>query len=59
MCFPVNFVKFLRTATLQNTSGRLLLHRSLTHQLSQNRRPGSKHVLRSIILENFNNLLFS
>ena len=24
-CFPVNFVKFLRTAFLQNTSGRLLL----------------------------------
>ena len=25
MCFPVNFVKFLRTRFLQNTSGRLLL----------------------------------
>ena len=25
MCFPVNFVKFLRTLFLQNTSGRLLL----------------------------------
>ena len=24
-CFPVNFVKFLRTSFLQNTSGRLLL----------------------------------
>ena len=24
-CFPVNFVKFLRTPSLQNTSGRLLL----------------------------------
>ena len=24
-CFPVNFVKFLRTHFLQNTSGRLLL----------------------------------
>ena len=24
-CFPVNFVKFLRTPILQNTSGRLLL----------------------------------
>ena len=24
-CFPVNFVKFLRAAFLQNTSGRLLL----------------------------------
>ena len=24
-CFPVNFVKFLRTPFLQNTSGRLLL----------------------------------
>ena len=25
-CFPVNFVKFLRTPFLQNTSGRLLLY---------------------------------
>ena len=25
-CFPVNFVKFLRTPFLQNTSGRLLLN---------------------------------
>ena len=25
-CFPVNFVKFLRTLFLQNTSGRLLLY---------------------------------
>ena len=25
MCFPVNFVKFLRTPFLQNTSGRLFL----------------------------------
>ena len=25
-CFPVNFAKFLRTASLQNTSGRLLLN---------------------------------
>ena len=25
-CFPVNFVKFLRTPFLQNTSRRLLLH---------------------------------
>ena len=25
-CFPMNFVKFLRTPFLQNTSGRLLLH---------------------------------
>ena len=25
LCFPVNFVKFLRTPFLQNTSGRLLL----------------------------------
>ena len=25
MCFPVNFVKFLRAPFLQNTSGRLLL----------------------------------
>ena len=24
-CFPVNFVKFLRTPVLQNTSGQLLL----------------------------------
>ena len=25
LCFPVDFAKFLRTAFLQNTSGRLLL----------------------------------
>ena len=25
-CFPVNFVKFLRTSLLQNTSGHLLLN---------------------------------
>ena len=25
-CFPINFVKFLRTAFLRNTSGRLLLY---------------------------------
>ena len=25
-CFPVNFLKFIRTPFLQNTSGRLLLH---------------------------------
>ena len=25
-CFPVNFAKFLRTCSLQNTSGRLLLN---------------------------------
>ena len=25
-CFPVNFVKFLRTPILKNTSGRLLLN---------------------------------
>ena len=29
-CFPVNFVKFLRTPFLQNTSGRLLLKISQT-----------------------------
>ena len=28
-CFPVNFVKFLRTPFLQNTSGRLFLGREL------------------------------
>ena len=28
-CFPVNFVKFLRTRFLQNTSGRLLLYVTL------------------------------
>ena len=33
-CFPVNFVKFLRTPFLQNNSGRLLLHR-ITTILSQ------------------------
>ena len=30
-CFPVNFGKFLRAPFLQNTSGRLLLHRSVIH----------------------------
>ena len=34
LCFPVNFVKFLRTPFLQNTSGRLLL--SLTKNLLLN-----------------------
>ena len=29
-CFPVNFVKFLKTPLLQNTSGRLLLHQVST-----------------------------
>ena len=28
-CFPVNFVKFLRTSFLQNTSGQLLLYKDL------------------------------
>ena len=28
-CFPVNFVEFLRTSFLQNTSGRLLLSREM------------------------------
>ena len=28
-CFPVNFVKFLRTPFLQNTSGRLLVEMKL------------------------------
>ena len=32
MCFPVNFVKFLRTLFLQSTSGRLLLIIDLTGQ---------------------------
>ena len=43
-CFPVNFVKFLRTSFLQNTSGRLLLWMHLcdkviaiTEDLSQGR----------------------
>ena len=31
-CFPVNFAKFLRTPFLQNTSGRLLLEKSLPLQ---------------------------
>ena len=26
MCFPVSFVKFVRTPFLQNLSGRLLIH---------------------------------
>ena len=34
MCFPVNFVKFLKATFLQNTSGRLLLERdSLLHEV--------------------------
>ena len=33
-CFPVNFVKFLRTPFLQNTSGRLLLHLIIHHSQS-------------------------
>ena len=32
-CFLVNFVKFLRTPILQNTSGRLLLELILVHEL--------------------------
>ena len=28
-CFPVNYVKFLRTPFLQNTSGRLILFRTI------------------------------
>ena len=35
-CFSVNFVKFLRASFLQNTSGRLLLHRKIvTSMLSK------------------------
>ena len=35
MCFPVNFAKFLRTTSfLQNSSGRLLLHRTFSTYLS-------------------------
>ena len=34
-CFPVNFVKFLRTPFLQNTSGRLLLSRYLMARQSE------------------------
>ena len=32
-CFPVNFVKFLRTPFLQNTSGRLLPNLGFIHQI--------------------------
>ena len=32
-CFPVNFVKFLRTSFLQNTFGRLLLTRATGNQI--------------------------
>ena len=34
-CFPVNFVKFLRTPFLQNTSGRLLLEMFSVKQQAQ------------------------
>ena len=37
-CFPVNFVKLLRTAFLQNTSGRLLLIFLLDHKLIPEKR---------------------
>ena len=37
-CFPVNFVKLLRTAFLQNTSGRLLLIFLLDHNLIPEKR---------------------
>ena len=33
-CFPVNFAKFQRTPSLQNTSGRLLLYREYTCTIS-------------------------
>ena len=33
MCFPMNFVKFLGTVFLQNTSGRLLLVKFIKYPL--------------------------
>ena len=35
MCFPVNFVKILKTPFLQNTSGRLLLSINLAPKIFQ------------------------
>ena len=34
-CFPMNFVEFLITPFLQNTSGRLLLYQKKCHEMSQ------------------------
>ena len=46
-CFSVNFVKFLRTPFLQNTSGRLLLHRKIVYSML------SKYVWDNIAQENY------
>ena len=59
-CFPVNFVKFLRTPLLQNTSGRLLL---LSKQLQQNQPQFMSHIyliINSLILYElvFTNLFY-
>ena len=45
-CFSVNFVKFLRTAFLQNTYRRLLLHRKIVNSML------SKYVWDNIVQKN-------
>ena len=46
-CFSVNFVKFLRTAFLQNIYGRLLLHRKIVHSMLL------KYIWKNIAQENY------
>ena len=41
-CFPVNFVKFLRSLFLQNTSGRLLLYSEMVIVIFFEKREGTK-----------------
>ena len=53
-CFPVNFVKFLKTPFSQNTSGRLLLHRKEKHLFL--RKQGNSTKERHIIPEKYANL---
>ena len=46
-CFSVHFVKFLRIPFLQNTSGRLLLHRKIVYSML------SKYVSDNTAQENY------
>ena len=46
--FPVNFVKFLRTPFLQNTSGRLLLYRYVKYIRHNSKRPTNRHSKRDL-----------
>ena len=52
--FPVNFAKFLRTPSLQNTFGRLLLDISLTKTLEINSLE-HKYARRSYLKKKFRN----